>query len=155
MLTAERRAAYEGATYLFMNEHGIFDLRPGVRSVMLLAMLADARTADWALITAWNPRGELVAVHENCERQERLEAEVLSWGYRARQALGVGSGEWSSETSLLVLGISLTSAMRFASKYEQLAILAPTPGSPATPRVHEVRSIYDLAVEGLVVGPRV
>lgn len=90
----------------------------------LNALLEFCKTECWAFITAWNPKSSLLSTKENDSRHQKLVEIVKNTGYPYFEGKGIGnSGEWEPETSLLILGISKTEALRFGQQFGQNAIV--------------------------------
>lgn len=115
--------AYSDTAYVVSALNG-FTLRVGVTCPALDRLLLDRGFNEAAFITAFNPFSQRLPDQENQHRHSMLlralEAENLSWlaGY------GKGSDpEWDQEESVLVLGVSLESALALGREFEQHAIL--------------------------------
>ena len=75
----------------------------------------------WAIVTAWNPRGQAHSPALNREAQFRLLAAVRAAGLSPLAALN-GAGEWA-EDSLLIPGATLAQARDWGRHFGQLAVL--------------------------------
>ena len=89
----------------------------------------------FALLTAWNPRSQLLTVAENRRRNQLLRTDVQR--YRTFAAAGVpAAGEdWEPETSFFILNITPDEALLLARKYEQNAFVYGSLNEP--PRLVE------------------
>lgn len=73
------------------------------------------------VLTAWNPKSELLAVKENKKRNHELLL-TLQQQYTVLKALGQGRTlSWSAEESFFVIGLSKEKAEKIAVDYEQHA----------------------------------
>ena len=96
----------------------------GTRNASLAALHEAAHVESSAFITAWNPYSQRCDDEDNARRQEALSHELTHLGLRFIDGVGQHpSGEWPSEPSFLVLGISLEAARELGSRHEQNAII--------------------------------
>src|SRR5689334_10913097 len=75
-------------------------LRIGERNAALHALLASRGVEEWAFVTAWNPRSQVLAPEENARRQQQLEAE-LAFPFLPGRGEG-DDGNWLPERSVLI-----------------------------------------------------
>jgi Protein of unknown function (DUF3293) len=88
--------------------------------------------AEWAFVTACNPRSVCLSDEENAGRTAELEAAVREGGRVFYRGHGVGrNGTWPPEPSLLIVGIAEPDAVELAKRFGQHAIVAGRPGEPA------------------------
>jgi hypothetical protein len=77
-----------------------------------------------ALITACNPRSQLLSTAENDTRMLTLTGAVEKLGYRHLPAVGRDpSGKWPNEPSLWIAGLTRNEAGKLASRVEQYGFL--------------------------------
>jgi hypothetical protein len=77
-----------------------------------------------ALITAFNPHSVLSTAEENVRNHNAMIADIHMLGLRSLAAEGGDpSHVWSSEPSILILGISLADAESLADRYKQNAFV--------------------------------
>ena len=77
----------------------------------------------FTLITAHNPRGELLSDAENTERHARLIEVVAGLGLEYHAAVGKSADSTWQEQSLAVFGLSLERAVKLGRQFSQNAIL--------------------------------
>jgi len=100
------------------------ELRIGVRSAGLDALLTRWGSERWAFITGWNPASRLRSPEENRARQAELVEAVIAGGWRHYPGAGVPDrAGWAPEDSLLVLDISRAEAVALGRRFGQRAIL--------------------------------
>jgi Protein of unknown function (DUF3293) len=88
--------------------------------------------AEWAFVTACNPRSVCLSDEENAGRTAELEAAVRERGWVFYRGHGVGrNGTWPPEPSLLIVEIAEADAIELAKRFGQHAIVAGRPGEPA------------------------
>jgi hypothetical protein len=126
-------AAYRAANYrVFDCPADDFVIRCGRRSSRLDRLLERHAAAEWAFVTACNPRSRRLDDQENVARMKRLEATLHAAGYCCLPGAGEASdNSWPPEPSLLVLGIAETEAMALTAAFDQHAILVGRRGEPA------------------------
>jgi hypothetical protein len=99
------------------------DIRIGVKSKELDALLLLHNRTTYAFITAWNPFSKILSEDEN-NRRNKLLFEELFKKYVLFQGHGIGQDpKWKPEESFLVLGIDERTAAELGRKYEQNAIV--------------------------------
>ena len=99
------------------------DIRIGVKSKELDALLLLHNCTTYAFITAWNPFSKILSEEEN-NRRNKLLFKELSEKYVLFQGQGIGQDPtWKPEESFLVLGIDEYTATEYGRKYEQNAIV--------------------------------
>ncbi|MBO0699096.1 MAG: DUF3293 domain-containing protein [Zavarzinella sp.] len=88
--------------------------------------------AEWAFVTACNPRSVCLSDEENARRTAELDAAVGERGWTVYRGHGVGrDGTWPPEPSLLIVGIAEADALGLAKRFGQNAIVAGRAGGPA------------------------
>ncbi len=117
-------AAYLRTTYIIVTNDKQIRLRVGEANAELDELLASHNADEWAFITAYNPRSQILSPDENQKRQREFVARLVEAGYETIDGRGVGSDEsWQPEASVLVLNITRPAAQKFAREYEQNAIV--------------------------------
>lgn len=125
-------AAYRATAYAVETPGGPQILRIGARHPALDAALEKAGFTQWAFVTAFNPQSHPLTDIENGKRQETLLQTLDSQGWiwwpgESR----ADAGDWPSEPSVLILGISLEATLRLGRMFDQKAIVAGLIGEPA------------------------
>jgi hypothetical protein len=123
-ISAELVESYRAAHYVIHD--GDIDIVIRVNQVsQALSMLMKKYEVDTAaFLTAFNPHSILATAEENLRNQNALLGDVQALGLKT--IAGVGSDSlklWPSESSILVLGISLENAECLADRYSQNAFL--------------------------------
>ncbi len=94
--------------------------------------LADLGAAEWAFVTACNPRSTRLDAAGNADRMARLDAVLRDRGLAWLAGSGQGAaGDWPAEPSRLVLGIGEADAVALGRLFGQNAILAGGRGQAA------------------------
>jgi len=134
-MNAEQRAgleaAYRASTYFVDGPTGRFALRIGQASAEVDALAAAHRVNTWTYITAHNPGSHKAPMERNEKQQRDLEKTVEESYYPIYSGEGKGDGDWPTEPSLLVLGVSETDAAAMAHRFGQAAVLFGERGGPA------------------------
>lgn len=78
---------------------------------------------SWAFITAWNPLPEILSLEENKNRNQNLEEDIISFGLKYCQGIGISEDEEWFEESFFIENISLEKANEWALKQGQLAFV--------------------------------
>ena len=81
---------------------------------------------SWAFITAWNPSPEILSPEENRNRNKNLENDIIKFGLKYSNGIGISADEQWSEKSFFIENISLDNANELAAKYGQLAYVFGT-----------------------------
>lgn len=101
-----------------------FTLRVGQRSAELQSRYVDLGVTCAGYLTAWNPYSKESSEFENQNAQRKLLRKLSLEGFPALNALGIDpSGDWPSEESVFVPGISLDRAKLLGSEFGQNAIV--------------------------------
>lgn len=123
-ISPELLRAYRDAIYVIYSDEGDIVLKVDEASSDLARLMKKYRVASAALITAFNPYSVLSTAEENVRNHNGLIANIHSLGLKAMAAEGADpSHVWSSELSILILGISLEDAECLADRYQQNAFL--------------------------------
>ena len=107
------------------------DLRIG-QPCLALGELYLAGEVTAAIITAQNPRSRVLPNADNALRQRQLREELRGEGLRCLDTLHLADqGDWLPEHGVLVLGMGLDAALRWAARFQQNAIVfIPANGFP-------------------------
>ncbi len=91
-----------------------------------------AGVADWAWLTAVNPRSRPLGRAENLQRLTDLVAALAAAGFDCHPGLARDpAGRWPDEASVFVPGMSSVTACDWGRRFEQHAILAGAVGRAA------------------------
>ena len=120
---ARLEAAYRATTYRIHAPQGDIDLRIGVASPALAALLREEGSDCWAIITAWNPGSKLQDAATNAAAQARLQEWLSGEGYRCLPGENCADADWSAEPTCFVFGISEAAARTGGSRFGQNAVL--------------------------------
>ena len=124
MKTSELEAAYRATTYRAFLPGGHVDLRIGEANPTLIAWLETAACREFAIITAYNPAGEIRAAAINAERQSQLECDLLEGNYEPYAGENVpDNADGPIEESCFISEISCDDACALAEDYGQNAIV--------------------------------
>jgi len=103
---------------------GLIVLRIGERSEALARLYRVTGTQTAAYVTAWNPGSVPQAMEQNRSAQSELLGSRVAEGYRHYEGFGrEPTGQWPSEGSVLVLGISAGTACTLGCQHGQAAIV--------------------------------
>jgi hypothetical protein len=132
-----QRAAFRATHYRFDYPDGELLLTVDAPSAILAALLRSNGVETMAVLTAFNPGGNLQAPPINVRAQQLLLDDLAAGGFSLFSGRNEDpSGEWPVEQSFLVLGITLGQARKIAARHNQLAFLW-TDAKDATPRLIE------------------
>ncbi|ADV67376.1 DUF3293 domain-containing protein [Deinococcus maricopensis] len=112
------RAAFLNATYGTRAER--FRLS-GVQPARLASPSWAAGGRAWAVVTAWNPGGQLASAEVNARADGALREQVDALGVPSRVAVN-GDGRWR-EASLLLEGARLRDAVALGRHFGQAAVV--------------------------------
>ena len=116
--------AYRAAIYVIYGDEEDFVLKVDEASADLARLMKKYEVISAALITAFNPHSVLSTAQDNVRNHNRLIADIHALGLQSVSSEGADQSHiWSSEPSILVLGISLEDAESLADRYEQNAFL--------------------------------
>ena len=106
---------------VFINEEQ-YDIKIGKPVPLGINKLLDKEKSA-VILTAWNPRSQLLSAQENKTRNNELKSAINQ--YTVFRALGQGSDlsdtSWSAEESYLILGIHKEDANKLAVEHGQYA----------------------------------
>lgn len=123
-LTDSLRNAYSATHFVVVDVHAPFILRIGQASKPLAELYAQFGVDCAAFITAYNPYSETATDEQNEAKQSELLQDLSNMGLVCINGQGEDpDGEWPSEASVLVLGISKGDAELIGMKYRQNAIV--------------------------------
>ena len=122
MSKIELEKNYLDTTYsAFINKQQ-YDINIGEPAPLDINKLLDKEKSA-VILTAWNPRSQLLSVQENKTRNNKLKSAINQ--YIVYRALGQGSDlsdtSWSAEESYLILGIHKEDANKLAIEHGQYA----------------------------------
>ena len=124
IISPELLRAYRTAIYVIYGDGGDIVLKIDETSPDLAALMKKHGITSAALITAFNPHSVLSTSEENVRSHNALIADIHSLGLNSVAAEGSDpSHVWSSEPSILILGISLVDAESLADRYKQNAFV--------------------------------
>jgi hypothetical protein len=115
--------AYENAIYEINATHRI-TLKVSEYSHLLEELHKHHQCTTSALITACNPRSQILSAAENETRMLALIEAVEKLGYRHLPAVGRDpNGKWPDEPSLWIAGLTKNEAGNLAHRFEQNGFL--------------------------------
>ena len=115
--------AYENAIYEINATHRI-TLKVSEYSHSLDELHKEHQCTTSALITACNPRSQILSAAENDTRMLALSEAVEKLGYRHLPAVGRDpNGKWPDEPSLWIAGLTKNEAESLAHRFEQNGFL--------------------------------
>ena len=115
---------YREAIYVVAADNKEITFRVGKIRQPLNALLAEHNAANFAFITAHNPRSNVLPKSRNEARQRRLKETLHTQNFKFLEGYGVNEREvWEKEQSCFVFDISLEKALESGRMFEQYAIL--------------------------------
>ena len=112
------------AIYVIYQDGGDILLKIDEANSDLAALMKSHGVTSAALITAFNPHSVPSTAEENIRNHNALIADIHGLGLKGLDAEGSDpSHVWSSEPSILILGISLSDAEGLVDRYQQNAFL--------------------------------
>ncbi|MEO6421438.1 MAG: DUF3293 domain-containing protein [Candidatus Nitrotoga sp.] len=133
VISPETIQAYRETDYRVDRERSLV-LRINEFNESLATLYKINRVNCCAFITACNPFGQAIDETANAHLQEKLASEIKNRGLIYFKGSGKNIiGDWPSEPSYLVLGISLEASKSLGIKYDQNAIVWC--GSDAVPHL--------------------
>lgn len=114
------REAYEQAIYYF--EQPLFVVRTGVANQVLIHLNRSLNSSTWAIITAMNPRSQLLTQEENEMRHHAFCKQISNYAFITGVALDP-AGIWPAERNALIFNLSMEEALQIASTWNQHAII--------------------------------
>ncbi len=120
MNKTELEASYLDTTYSVFIGKVKYDCRIGEAiPAAVKKLLEKEQTA--AILTAWNPRSQVLDSEENNNRNKQLLSELQN-NYSVLNALGQGTdNNWPAEESFFIIGLSKEQAEQLAFQFEQNA----------------------------------
>lgn len=123
-ISPELLGAYRAAIYVIYGGGESIVLKIDEVNQGLAVLMKKYGVTSAALITAFNPHSLLSTAEENVRSHNALIADIYALRLKSLNAVGSDpSHVWSSEPSILILGISLMDAERLADRYEQNAFV--------------------------------
>lgn len=123
-IPSELLSAYRAAIYVIYGDEGDIVLKIDEVNPDLAALMKKYGITSAALITAFNPHSALSTTEENGRCHNALIADIHALELKSLAAEGSDQSHvWSSEPSILILGISLEDAEHLADRYQQNAFL--------------------------------
>jgi len=123
MKTNELDAAYRATTYRVFLPGGQADLRIDQPDAVLAKWLGKNDCTSFAIITAYNPGGQVVEPASNAERQSQLECELLEGNYEPYAGENLPDADGPVEESCFVPDIAPEDACALAGDFGQNAIV--------------------------------
>ncbi|MDJ0594896.1 MAG: DUF3293 domain-containing protein [Pleurocapsa sp. MO_226.B13] len=125
------QTAYQKAIYEVYYGKETIKLEIGKYNPRLGRLLEESNCTSWALITAFNPYSQPRSPTENQQRHQSLIEHLQSLPFILIDALGKDpNGDWTPETSVLIVGIKLIQAKEIGRKFAQNAIVYGELGKP-------------------------
>lgn len=132
MPTLELLRAWLATTYRVQLPDGPVDLRIGQTSAALDEFLERLGVERWVIISAANPRSQLLSDAENQRRQEELGRAIQQAGFACFPGENQSrSGDWPVERTWLVPGLDEKAATALAERFEQHGLVGGRCGAPA------------------------
>jgi hypothetical protein len=123
---------YRATTFRVESPDGIIDIRVGEKHPRIDALLSHHKVTEWAYITAWNPRSQLLSAEQNALAQVQLTDVVLERGLGFYGGSGIPDNPgWTAERSVWIAGISRQAAVELGARFGQNAIVVGTAGGVA------------------------
>lgn len=136
------RAAYRATHYLAALPSGETLIEVGKSSPPIDAWLTQIGKRSALFLTAWNPMSRPQSPEVNAIRHADLLEMAHDGGFPFVDAVGRSSeGDWS-ETSLLIAGVTVSEADRWARVFEQAGYVWIDLGEPASLRVRTTRNTW-------------
>jgi hypothetical protein len=124
--------AYLATDYVVRIDGRLLVIRPNERSPAVDKALSRFKARSAAFITAFNPYSIMHGNHVNLAAHTQLLAALRS--RRRRFVEGIGQGHdkrWPAEKSVLVFGVTCTTAAMLGRRFKQNAIVFVAFGRPA------------------------
>jgi hypothetical protein len=123
VIPSETRSAYSETNFIVYDEQ-VFILRVGEYCPALSNLYKTHKIKTSLFITAYNPYGQALNESVNLKRNIDLATELEDKALKFCPAEGKHpTGDWLSEASYLVLGLSLEESCELGKKYQQNAIV--------------------------------
>ena len=123
-IAAELLAAYTATDFVVFDGAEQWALHVGAASPRVDALLDRHDATCATIVTAFNPRSQVLAPEANTARHRTLVQLLKERGLTF--LLGEGrdpSGQWTAETECIVFGISLAEGLEIARRFEQNAVV--------------------------------
>jgi Protein of unknown function (DUF3293) len=128
-VTLER--AYLRTSYVARLPFGEVPIRIGQACPQLDTFLATRAIENWAFVSAFNPRSQVLCEQENLARHENLIRAVSGLQFECYDGEGrADDASWPAEKSLLIIGIAPDRAAELSRQFDQHAVVAGAAGSP-------------------------
>jgi hypothetical protein len=116
--------AYEQTCFIIDVPGREIHLRISDHNLEADTLLKEYGVTDAAFITAWNPGPIRYSPAENDRRQQSMEKQIQSAGFRFLRGRGVGTDPlWIPEESVFIFGIPRGLAIALSSQFGQLAFV--------------------------------
>lgn len=122
------REAYKGTKFTVFDSPIVIKISKTCQP--LDDLLAEHKASEWAFITAWNPRSDVLTDAENHQRHLQLKEKVRDYYTLEGEGIGVDPA-WKPERSWLIIGISKERAVGIGRDFKQNAIVYGTLNEPA------------------------
>lgn len=125
-MKSELEQHYLATTYsVYINENK-YDIKIGhAIPAEVNQLLANANNESAQILTAWNPRSELLSLQENNRRNAKLKTYLDNNNYTIFEAMGEGESStestWPGEEGFCISGITKVDAENLAVNCEQYA----------------------------------
>ena len=118
---------YRATTFRVESPGGIIDIRVGEKHPRIDALLLRHSATEWAYITAWNPRSQLVSHLQNATAQLAMVQLLHNRNLDFYEGDGIpDSGDWTPERSVWVAGLTRQNAAAVGSQFGQTAVVVGT-----------------------------
>lgn len=116
--------AYKETCYVIDAPAKEIQLRVGQHNAEADGLLNEQGVTNAAFITAWNPGSVSLSTTENNQRQQALEKQLQSVGFRFMRGRGRGTDPTHTpEESVFVIGIPRELAVALSNQFGQLAFV--------------------------------
>ena len=117
-------SAYKSADYWVTESEPPFCIKIDQKSYELEELLKKHKELNWAYITAYNPQSKKLSKPQNIKRHRNLVEYCNEIGYVFYAGEGTDRNKkWDPETSLLIIGINISTAKKLGRHFQQKAIL--------------------------------
>jgi hypothetical protein len=125
-------SAYLATDYVVQIDGRDVVIRPNERSSAVDKALSRFKARGAAFITAFNPYSRLCGKQANLAAHAQLLAALRRHRWRFVEGIGQGHDKrWPAEKSVLVFGVTRTTAAMLGRQFRQNAIVFAAPGRPA------------------------
>lgn len=123
-IAADLLAAYSATDFVVFDGEEQWALHVGVASPRVDALLDRHGAARATIVTAFNPRSQVLAPTANKARHRALVRLLEERGLIFLYGEGRDpSGQWTAETECIVFGISLAEGLEIARRFDQNAVV--------------------------------